>query len=307
MLAKGIPVTVLTHKVLTRLYLQHLVLKNCRPGYIASCRRTLNVFGRLVTASLPNDITPKHIDDFLRHRLDSGLKPISVNGNRAQVCSYLNWASTEEYIDYRDWSRRVTSLKMDETRPICLTEQQVETLLIACENRCYACEMTKRRDKALLMIMLDTGMREGEVLRLTLDDMDLANRACRISAECKGRRERTVWFEEDTANAIRSYYRVRRKYGGNRFLVTRDRESMSKGNILRIVRDVSREAGFRRLTVHSLRHTAATNMLRRGMSLQAVSLILGHKCIRTTERYLHLITDDLKREYEAHSRIKQAV
>lgn len=265
------------------------------------------MFARLVTAALPSDITVKHVDAFLLHRLKSGLKPISVNGNRGHICSYLNWASAEEYIGYCDWSRRIAALRMDEARPICLTERQTETLLLACENRCYASEMTKRRDRAMLMLMLDTGMREGEVLRLTLDDIDLANRSCRISAESKGRRERTVWFEEDTANAIRSYLRVRRKYGGGRLLVTRDRPSMSKGNILRIVHDVAREAGFQRLTVHSLRHTAATNMLRRGMSLQAVSLILGHKSIRTTERYLHLITDDLQREYERHSRIKQAI
>lgn len=299
--------TTLTHNMLVRLYLQHLAVRNCRPAYIAACRRTLLRFSHLVTAALPSDITPKHVDDCLIRRLNSGVAPITVNTNRGQVCAYLNWASEEEYIGPCDWSRRVTSLRLDETRPVCLTPEQVERFLVACENRPYNCEMTRRRDRALLMLMLDTGMREGEILRLTLDDIDLANRSCRISSECKGRRERDVWFEEDTANAIRSYYRIRRKYKGDRFLVTRDRSQMSKGNILRIVRDAAREAGFKRLTVHGLRHTAATNMLRRKMSLQAVSLILGHKSLRTTARYLHLLTDDLRREFEEHSRLRQAM
>lgn len=298
--------TSMTHRSLLHDYLQALLTRNCRPQYITSCRRTLELFIKHTSASLPTDITTRHVSEFIRYRFAQGISDITVKHNRAQVCAWLNWASSEEYIPYFDWSRRVPRVKCDEKRPVCLDEPQIERLMTAVECMNHRSELTRRRDRALFLLLLDTGIREAELLRLKLGDVDIPNRSVRISAESKSRRERTVWFTDATANALRSYLRIRRNRQSDVFWVTEARNSMGKSNLLRIVVTTARFAGIARLTVHGLRHTAATRMFRRGMSLPAVSAILGHKDIATTARiYLHLLTDDVRREYE--DRIAQAI
>lgn len=285
-------------------YTTDMIARNLRESHIAGALRTLSKFVQNMQVP-PSDLTPSHIVDYLSKL--SSLQPSTRSVKRGQICAFLNWASSEEYLPDINWSQRVPKIKVDDSGINSLTPEEVKRLLVAVDVAPHNELLAKRRDKAMLYILLDTGIREGELLRLDVADVNLERREISISSECKGRRRRTVYMCEETAAVLRNYLRFRRKYPGVSLWVTRMHTRPSKSLLLAIIKRYGRVAGISNITVHKLRHTAITQMCRNGMSLAAVSSVAGHSQIRTTMRYTHLINDDVRREAEDNSPVRSYI
>lgn len=177
-----------------------------------------------------------------------------------------------------------------------LTPEQVKSLYQATETH-EAPEITLR-DKAILAVYYDCGLRRKEGEQLNTTDINLDSRLLHVR-KGKGSRERYVPFGQSTKNHFQSWL-----YDGRPKLLKDNRESAfllnksgarASGNLmnrqLKTLKDQSTDASLQHmpLHLHILRHSIATHLLYQGMELEKVAQFLGHRSLESTQIYTHLI------------------
>lgn len=175
--------------------------------------------------------------------------------------------------------------------PKSFDRSQIAAVLATCDRR----TTVGRRDYAALLLMVRLGLRAGEVAALTLDDVDWD--VGEIAIRGKGSSGRLP-LPADVGEAIVSYLKRRRRGTGSRGLLLPSRapfRDASADMIKAIAASAIRAAGIASGGAHRLRHTAATQMLRRGATLTEIAQVLRHRHIDTTAIYAKVDHDRLRR------------
>ncbi|QXJ30170.1 Site-specific tyrosine recombinase [Saccharolobus shibatae B12] len=159
-----------------------------------------------------------------------------------------------------------------------LDESQVQKILNACK---------RTKDKLIIRLLLDTGLRANELLSVLVKDVDLENNMIRVR-NTKNGEERVVFFTDETKQLLRKYMKGK-KLDEKLFDITYDA-------LYRKLKRLGKKVEID-LRPHILRHTFATLSLKRGINVITLQKLLGHKDIKTTQIYTHLVLDDLKNEY----------
>lgn len=171
---------------------------------------------------------------------------------------------------------RVTGL------PRALEPGQVIRLLRGCDRR----TPVGRRDYAILILLARLGLRAGEVTGLQLDDIDW--RQGEVIIRGKGQQQERLPLPHDVGEALAGYLRHARPRVPSRHVFLRGRApqgALSRSGVTAVVQRASDRAGLHRIGAHRLRHTAATQMLQHGASLQQVAQVLRHRSLLTTAIY----------------------
>jgi len=156
------------------------------------------------------------------------------------------------------------------------------------------------RNRLMLAMAYDAGLRREEVCSLRTEDLDPAHRTLRVRAEAtKGRRERVVPYSATTGALLQGYLRERRELSAARgalFLSTSRRnraQPLSPWTWSKVVRALAVSAGVARFSTHTLRHLCLTDLARAGWELHAIATFAGHRSPATTLQYIHLSGRDL--------------
>lgn len=185
--------------------------------------------------------------------------------------------------------------------PVTLTDQEAEALVGAVNTKCP----TGLRNRALLAVMLGAGLRVSEACGLRPADVDLQRGMVRVNRG-KGAKDRVVPIDSETAGWLRAWAEKRAALGFNGrqafFCGLRTRGDALKPRYVQdLVSRLAERAGIqKRVSPHTLRHTYATTMLRRGMNLREVQQLLGHSHVMTTEIYTHVDPEDLREKIQAN-------
>lgn len=158
----------------------------------------------------------------------------------------------------------------------------------------------KERNYCIITLFLNCGMRLSELVGLNLGDLDRELRSLRVMG--KGAKERIIYLNDACQSALEAYLRVRDRNpeGGHRnalFLSSR-RRRISKQMVQTVVYKYLDAAGFdnRGMSVHKLRHTAATLMYQTGkVDIRVLKDILGHEQLNTTQIYTHVSNSEMER------------
>ena len=148
--------------------------------------------------------------------------------------------------------------------------------------------LKRTKDKLLIQLLLDTGLRAKELLSIRKSDINIEKRYI-IVRNTKNGEERIVFFTEETKKMLEKYIK---NLSDNEKLF-----DITYDALYRKLKRLGKKLGID-LRPHILRHTFATQAIRKGMPLPVVQKILGHKDIRTTQIYTHLITEDLQEIYK---------
>lgn len=164
-------------------------------------------------------------------------------------------------------------------------------------------ELIDLRDYVLLRTLWDTGMREGELVNLTLDDLDLARQTLRIT-HAKFGKWRDIGFGRETHKYLTRYLSLCRPepvLAGDRHLfLAFDGYPLREATVQKICQRLSKRIGVH-IHAHRFRHTFAVNMLRAGTDLRTLQRLMGHSDIRILARYLNLASDDAIRTHQSNS------
>jgi integrase/recombinase XerD len=155
-------------------------------------------------------------------------------------------------------------------------------------------------DYIVVLTLLDCGLRAGELVNLTLKDLDLARRSLQVMG--KGSREREVYFGRRLARVLREWLNRRTlQLPGDALFSTRNGDPLNRHHLIKVLhrlRDEAKISGVR-VSPHTLRHTFATSFIRNGGDPFALQRLLGHSHIETTLLYVHLVGTALR---EAHAK-----
>jgi len=169
-----------------------------------------------------------------------------------------------------------------------LTEEEIEALLAAPDRSSRA----GRRDRALLILAAQTGLRAAELTGLRIQDIELG-RGAHVSCVGKGRKQRITPLTEPTTAVLRAWLEERGREAEGPLFPTRTGGPMSRDALeRRIAKHTAAAAercpslGGKKVTAHVLRHTAAMRLLQAGVDTSVIALWLGHEQVETTQVYL---------------------
>lgn len=233
-------------------------------------------------------VTRKDISTFVAHEHDRGLKINSVRGHLRSLYTFINYLVDKELLPY-DILHKKIRIKEPEVLPRAIPAEDIEVLLSA---------ITSVRDRALILLLLRTGIRIGELLQVKVKDIILPEKKILLFLGEKNFQGRVVYFSDDALHALQEWLDIRDVTKEHLFY-SRSKEQLSYVACWMAFKKVLERAGLdhKGYSLHCLRHTFATSMLNAGMRLEVVQQLLGHKSIDITMRYARLSDSTKENEY----------
>ena len=194
--------------------------------------------------------------------------------------------------------------------PPALESKEPRVLTMAEYRRLREVVRDQTRDAAIVEVLLQTGIRLGELARLRLDDISVPQRIG-VAADAagslsvrqgKGRKDRTVTLNHRACEALAAYLQVRP--GATLFrevFLTKHRKPMKPRAYQAMLERSFAKAGIERAHPHTLRHTFGTHMVKAGANLRSVQEMMGHSDLKTTSRYVSLARTQMDKEMQTHA------
>jgi len=231
-----------------------------------------------------DEITTQNIVGFLESLRKRGLTEASVHSYWKVVRSFYNWASPD-FIPVRP--DNIPGPKAVNKAIVPFTKDEVIRLVKACKTR---------RDTAVVLLFLDTGLRVSEAARLCLNDVDLETGAVIVRPFLSSRksRPRQVWLGNSARRAVWAYLATRKDYmdKDSPLLATERGGPLERFMIRDILRRISKRAGVIHCYPHKFRHTFAIEYLRNGGDVFTLQRLLGHNSLATVKIYLDISDSD---------------
>ena len=272
-------------------YLRHKVRLNHKPRTLQSSFTSVMLFLSFYGESGKTgieEIERIDLEGFIEHEQDRGLRISTVRTRLACIIAFLHFLMEQEVVP-GSLLKRGIKLKLPDTLPRAINPSDLRKLLSVIEEI---------RDRALILLLLRTGIRIGEALGLTVNDLDIKDRKVYLFEGEKNSMGRVVYLSEDALFAIKLWLRRRDK---NKEFVFYGRSNghlcYSTGRGLFV--NYLKKAGLdqKGYTMHCLRHTFASELLNAGMRLECLQQLLGHQDIEVTRRYARLTDTTREQEY----------
>jgi len=272
-------------------YLVGMVRRNFRPLTIQQTLSTLKLFLAFLRDTGKDrleQVSRRDLEAFVEREQDRGLKLSSVKTKLDRIHAFLQFLIEEEVIPPGVLVRKIR-LRLPQYLPRAMDPADVRKLLSVIEHV---------RDRALVLVLLRTGMRISELLALRVRDVNIRERTITIREGAKTRRGRITYFSTDCRDALRDWLHQRDPHKECLFYARR-RNSLSYPGARRLFMNYLGRAGLadKGYTIHCLRHTFASELLNAGMRLECLQQLLGHDSIQVTRRYARLTDKTREQEY----------
>jgi len=275
------------------------------PATIAAYRRDLALVAR-VADELASGIVCRTVTAGLLDQVfsagavtESGRGPrsaASLHRMKAAVRAFFAWAVEAGVVDDNP-ARSIRMHRLPRKLPVFLTTAEKKRLLKELKGWT---DFSTLRDRAMIEVLLGTGIRLGELAALDMDDIDLDAKHLRVRA--KGNVPQVKFIKTDLRTLLRRYLAERRRHGRPEmealFLSNRDGRLCQRQIANRLAHWLRKAGIEKELTPHGLRHTFATHLYGATNDLLVVQRALGHRDVSTTQIYTHLVDGQLEEALE---------
>ena len=267
-------------------YLLRCELEGKSPATLRAYRGTMGRFLRALTEddapSDPRQIRPDHVMEYLRRF--THLSHETRHRYFREARCFFNWLVAAGYCETTPF-RGIRNVRL----PRKVVEPFTPTDILALLSQCDATGPVGKRDLAILYLLLDTGMRCGEVVGLDLADCNLESRRIRIRV-AKGNKQRVVPFADRCHEALTIYIRARGTDPGPLLLLGRYGRlhagvGLRPNGVKQLLRRLGRSAGVPKVHAHRFRHTFATWAIQQDARELDVQHLLGHASPDMVRRY----------------------
>jgi integrase/recombinase XerC len=220
----------------------------------------------------------------------------SLHRMKAAVRAFFAWAAETGVVGDNP-ARSIRMHRLPRKLPVFLTTAEKKRLLKELKGRT---DFSTLRDRAMIEVLLGTGIRLGELAALDMDDIDLDAKHLRVRA--KGNVPQVKFIKTDLRTLLRRYLAERRRHGRPEmealFLSNRDGRLCQRQIANRLAHWLRKAGIEKELTPHGLRHTFATHLYGATNDLLVVQRALGHRDVSTTQIYTHLVDGQLEEALE---------
>jgi integrase/recombinase XerD len=283
----------LVGKATVEQYLRDQYRRNCRPNTLRLAATALTLFltffrnlGKMHLEQLQR----QDIEAFVEHEQDRGLKPNSVRTRLCGVYAFVRFLIEKKIVGYELMERKI-KLKLPDRLPRAVDPQDLNLLLSVIDNI---------RDRAMILLLLRTGMRIGELLSTKVDDVDLRQQKILIYQSDKTGVGRVVYYSEDAQQALLAWLKTRDPFKDMLFYgQSKASQSLGYGAARMMFNKYLHKADlqYSGYTLHCLRHSFATDLLNVRMPLECLRVLLGHTNLEVTRRYARLSDKTREEEY----------
>ena len=275
------------------------------PATIAAYRRDLALVARVAGELAPGIACREVTAGLLDQVFSAGAVTESERGPRsaaslhrmkAAVRAFFAWAVEAGVVEDNP-ARSIRMHRLPRKLPVFLTTAEKKRLLKELKGRT---DFSALRDRAMIEVLLGTGIRLGELAALDMDDIDLDAKHLRVRA--KGNVPQVKFIKTDLRTLLRRYLAERRRHGRPEmealFLSNRDGRLCQRQIANRLAHWLRKAGIEKELTPHGLRHTFATHLYGATNDLLVVQRALGHRDVSTTQIYTHLVDGQLEEALE---------
>jgi site-specific recombinase XerD len=228
-------------------------------------------------------VEPKHINSFLASLDRQGLAGVTRRKKLIILRTFFSWLRAEGITKTNPAKSAIPPLRED-TEPRVLSKGEYQHLLAVVQ---------KPRDRAIIQILLQTGIRLSEIQQLKLSDINIPTRITKDSLGTtqilgKGRKTRTVLLNAKACEALYTWLKERPNLATDAVFLSSRSKPLSSRQFQYLVGKYMMKAGIKAASVHTLRHTFATHHIAMGTDLITVQEFLGHASLDTTKLYIGL-------------------
>ena len=234
------------------------------------------------------EISCDDLSAYIEYEQDQGKKPLTVHGRLRSLKAFFNYHIDRDRIDPAILKRKLR-IKLPQRLPRAIDPEDIRQLLAV---------IVKIRDRALILTLLRTGMRIGELLSTQLGEVNLPENRIEIYQAHKNLTGRVVYLSDDAHTAIKNWMEIRTADIPYLFYGQRGRSLCYEAARSMFTKYLEQaELLNKGYTLHCLRHTFASELLNAGMRLEVLQQLLGHSDIEMTRLYARLTDVTRKDEY----------
>lgn len=247
--------------------------------YEATIQAMLNSIEKEVKYIVTDDIRC-YLTEYQKKRNSS---KVTIDNIRRILSSFFSWLEDEDYI-LKSPVRRIHKVKTGTNIKETYSDEALELMRDSC---------TEIRDLAMIDMLASTGMRIGEMVLLNRDDIDFNERECIVFG--KGDKERIVYFDARTKIHLQNYLYSRKDDNPALFVSLQyPYDRMNIGGIEVRLRQLGKRLGINKVHPHKFRRTLATMAIDKGMPIEQLQQLLGHRRIDTTLQYAMVKQSNVK-------------
>lgn len=237
-----------------------------------------------------DEITSNDIKYYLAcMQLKGKCSGITIDNTRRYLSSFFQFLEDEEYIN-KNPLKKVKKIKTKEKVKRAFTHDELERLKLNCNNKF---EIT------LIEFLISTGVRANELVNIKLEDINFNENEIKVLG--KGNKERIVYLNSSAKIRILDY--LESKKGESEYLFSKSCRPFSKltsDYIRNVIKKLGRKSGIDEVHPHRFRRTSATIAHKRGMAIEEIQKMLGHSSISTTQIYVAINDEDVKKSHEKY-------
>jgi site-specific recombinase XerD len=257
---------------------------------------TFKKFSNFLDEDLPiEEITRHHIEAFLAAQTKVTNK--TLLNYHVGLSALWTWAKSEHIVPIHV-VREVTPPKPEQKEIIPFTVVEIRAMLEVVGRNTTGQVSNKHmkdsadRNRAILLLLLDTGMRASELCGLNFSQVDSHNRRVRVMG--KGAKERTIPFSPRTGQTLWRYLTSRQDVRANDSLIaTVDGHRLNRSRLQKILGKIGNRGGISKVHPHRFRHTFAIQYLRNGGDPYTLQALLGHSSLDMVKNYLRIAQIDI--------------
>lgn len=252
-----------------------------------------------------DEITSYDIREWQSQHMENGEAATTTIKRITTLRSWFTYLRRMKLVD-ADVMAKIATPRKPHNLPIFFREKDVEKIYNA---DIFPNTFEGERDKLMLRMLYETGMRRSELVGLTEASIDLSGLTIKVLG--KGNKERSIPIEDELSAAIQHYLRLKHtlKSYDEHLFVNGKGKGINTSMVYYIVRRyMSALSDADRISPHVFRHTFATEMLNEGANIDAIKELLGHSSLNATVIYTHVTREHLKEVYKhAHPRAKKTI
>lgn len=272
-------------------YFRHMYRRNLRPKTYFSNLTAIQIFLTVVKDSEKThleEVTKNDLEMFIEHEQDRGLMLSTVRTRLHCANAFLGYLIEAGIVNTDVLARRIR-LKKPEALPRAMDPDDVKQLLSVMDNP---------KGRAIITVLLRTGMRIGELLNTKMKDLHLRERRIDIYEGEKNRIGRVVYLSDDAVVALEAWLKMR-DVEHDFLFYAQGRKSMAYSTARLIFEKYLTKAGLthKGYSLHALRHTFASDLLNAGMRIECLQPLMGHTSLDVTRHYARLTDKTREEEY----------